>query len=218
MKVSLKHYIIHSLAILFFASATAFSQSKEDPLKEVLESEEYKELDKSLQRNKNRDLATWLDPESSYGELLLGSGRESILSNWLNVPSEPFVLSQKDVIRKPEYLTITHLYFAEGQKTKYSIQFFIPYPKYGPMSTYGLVSDIESLKPPGLRIKTSEKVTVGNLPATLFHEVDNSCSVLISLPKYSFVQGKVKDCSEIKNLMQLLSDVNIENVSEKLIS
>ena len=205
------------LVVTFITNAPLYSQDKEDPLKKVIESEEYKELDKSLQRNKNRDLATWLDPESSYGKLLLGSGRESILSNWLNVPAEPFSLLEKEVFRKSEYLSVTHLYNAEGLKIKYSIQFFIPYPKYGPMSTYGLVSDIESLKPPGLRIKTSEKITIGNLPATLFHEIDNSCSVLISLPKYSFAQGKVKDCSEIKNLMQLLSDLNIENVSEKLL-
>lgn len=202
--------------LLIFEVFPVYAQENEDPLKKVLESDEFKELDKSLQRENNNDLTSWVDPESHYGQLLLGSGRESILSNWINTPSEPFFLSQKDASKKSEYLTITHTYTAEGQKLKYYVQFFIPYPKYGPMSTYGLVSDIEALKPPGLRIKTSEKISIGNIPGTLFHEIDNNCSVLIPLPRYSFAQGRLKDCTQIKNLMQLLSDLNLENVVEKL--
>lgn len=203
--------ILFSFVTLFFSPLMIMA----DPLEEVIQSEEYKDLKKSVDSNREK-LDQWVDPKSNYGRVLLNSEKSSELSEWLHQPPMSLLEKKRLVKRHKEYLEVAHQYKGVDKDASLVLSFFIPYPKYGPMSDHGLVSDLNSLEPPVLTARSSEDVKIGELSGKLFHEFSNECSILIRLPKFTRVQGKVSSCNHIRLLTELLETIGIEEVARRL--
>lgn len=207
---------IRSVIVLIFASLVLFQPNlNADPLEEVIQSEEYQDLKKSVDSNREK-LDQWVDPTSDYGRVLLNSDKSSELSEWLHQPPMSLIEKKRLVKRHKEYLEVAHHYKGVEKDALLTLAFFIPFPKFGPMSDHGLVSDLNSLEPPVLTARSSEDIKVGELSGKLFHEFSNECSILIRLPKFTRVQGKISSCSNIRLLTELLESIGIEEVARRL--
>ena len=174
-------------------------------------------IEEAINKDGPKDnLADWVDPSTPFGRVLLNSGPESELSEWLAPSPNGIREHKRSVRRKPEYLQITHEYESMRSKALIRIRFYLPYPKYGPMTDYGLVSELPELFPPKRGILSSESILVGEIQADLYHEPRGACSILIKLPKYSFFEGTINDCTNSGELIGLIEALNLNPVIEKL--
>lgn len=175
------------------------------------------EIEEAISKKEQRDnLAEWVDPATPFGRVMLNSATSSELSEWLSPSPIGIIETKRSVKRKPEYLQITHEYITREYNTEIYIKFYLPYPKYGPMTQYGLIDDLARLEPPKRAVLSSESILVGDIPATLFHEPKDVCSLLIKLPKFSYFEGTVKGCSRTSELIRLVTALNLKTVTAKL--
>lgn len=205
---------MNCFVILFLLTLVIPEYLSADPLEEVIQSEEYQDLKKSVDSNQEK-LDQWVDPSSDFGRVLLNSDKSSELSEWLNPPPTSVIEKKRIVKRHKEYLEIIHNYKGVEKDVSLSLTFFIPFPKFGPMSEHGLVSDLNSLEPPALTARSIEDIKIGDFPGKLFHEFTNECSILIKIPKFTRVQGRISSCSSIRMLTQLLESIGIEEVARR---
>lgn len=194
------------IRFLFLLSFTSIILG--DPLQEVEEAIKGKDP--------KDNLAKWVDPATPFGRLMLNYGSTSELSEWLAPSPVGIKETKRSVRRKLESLQITHEYISMKTKTPIRIRFILPYPKYGPMTQYGLVKELAALEPPKRQVLSSESILVSNIKAELYHEPRGVCSILIKLPKFSFFEGTINNCSESSELIRLIQTLNLEPVIKKL--
>ena len=209
--IRIRKFLHQSAVILLFASTpTVFA----DPLDEVIESDRYQELKKSVDSNQQK-LDLWVDPSSDFGRVLLNSDSTSELWEWLHEPPTSVVQKKGFVKHHREYLELTQSYQGVDKPATLRVTFYIPFPKFGPMSDHGLVSDLNALEPPALATRSSEDIKIGELTGKLYHEFSNECSIVLKLPKFTRVQGKISTCATINLLTNLMESLRIEEVARR---
>lgn len=206
-----------SFALLFLLINVSLEQAVVcDPLKEVMESEEYKELTKEPNdRTRRESIEKLVDPNSNYGRLLLESGKGSELSEWIKPSKTSFKKISGEVKRNRQFLMVNHVYETKSG-AKLILNVFVPNPQYLSMVQYGLINEFSDIVPPKLPVLSSESITVHGLPGELYHQREGGCSIVLRLIKETYVQFVTQSCKDIADLARLGEELDLQNLNNRL--
>lgn len=188
----------------------------DDPLKDLLQSPELRELPKSKDKQNEKELLQYVDPDTNYGSLVLEKENVSAISAWLSPVPAGFKILKINIRRKHEFLEVKHVYSHSKSAFQFYVKVLVPYPKFIDASGFGLIKSFSELYPPILKIDSTEDLELRGMPAKLYHRLDGSTSILIRYPKNSLINFVCTEPKAVVEMIRLAQLLPLEELRSRL--
>lgn len=158
--------------------------------------------------------------ESNYWSIFASDSGPKRINEWLGKADESFVFDSKIAGYKDDCAFLKNKYVNfKFKKYRFTVTVLLPYPHLAvEITDVKLIPQLAMLEPPGLDVKTLEKINVQGFEASLFFQKNNHCAVHIPLPKTSLLFAEVDNCEISSELVRLLESLDIKRVAQKIMS
>ena len=156
----------------------------------------------------------WGGEGTEYSMLFCGKRGTDLLENWINIKSLEYKCDppfKQNAIRWLQVDRKCH----SPTGARVAAMVLVPHPRYVDQAKDGLLESFSDPDPPRLRVDSSEAVKIGSLPATLYHQKKNQCSILLKLPKGAVINFS-GECSNVKAMIKLGELLTVDYLKKKL--
>lgn len=185
-----------------------------DPLKELMNSPEMQQFDKSWTAE-DINGPRWFKPGTEFTSIFVNADGFLELNVWVAPASGVYVGGAQSGVRSHEHVETERVYSAANMND-IRVRILVPHPKYVSMIQFGLVAAFAELEPPALRFENKEDITVRGRKATLYTLKNGSCMLLFKLTKGSVVQLSQNECRSLKDLVGLGELLDLARLERKL--
>ena len=204
--------------VILCLQASAFA---DDEYKQILKSRELAAISSGSRKDETptgfRD-GPWFKANSDFASIFLRPlGQLQLI--WWSAPPLSRYKEKKEADRGVSKIFASAFvtYREKGTKRDLDVSVYVPHPSYIEMVRSGVVPELAALIPPPSKLQKAEKITVNGIEAEAYWKMDDSCALLVRLPRDSFLQiASPGTCYKFEDLKTLLSVMNIQKLKRKL--
>jgi len=213
------HRVFKIIAIIALTlGAPALSAG--DDLVDVMNSEEMKRMRRLTDEGSREDYrGKWAPAGKNYSMLFNSKSGIENLKFWLGVAESDYKLGRDFTQRFREYLMLKRFY-ETPEEQQLEITLLVPHPRYVQQVEFDLVEEIARLKPPLLRVESTEEMKIQGQESFLYHtkykkKQVSICTLFIKLSKEAVLHMNGA-CDATDHMITLANMLSIERLNGKL--
>lgn len=216
MKLSLIYFF--SLALFLSLSESLCLAQNQQSLEGLMNSPQYKELRGSSALSNNSIFSNWVDDGTNYNRLFAPKqGNAKFLLMWIGNSVQEFPVKSSMSDENNQFVYAVRTYFIPKFYKELRLSILVPRPTSVKSVEYRLIPDFSVLEPPVLKVSQQRDLEIRGQRATLYqHQGGYGCSILIKLVKQAVASMYSPSCAYEREMIQVLENVDLKRLVDKL--
>ncbi|RMG42758.1 MAG: hypothetical protein D6719_05525 [Candidatus Dadabacteria bacterium] len=204
---------------LFYPLTGAIGTAHADNLTDILNSPRMAQFSLESRQIMNRNARrgrVWIKKGSSLYKIFNPSvGGPSLLINWIGGNISGYRKINEHAQIKYEYAYASAKYQNSNEK-QFKVEVLLPHPKYRSSVEFGLIQAFNKYKPPVLKVKKQEVMSIKGHKARLYISTANNCSIVLNTLKSGLINIAQSDCRDFKGIIKFARSLDLIRLKRKL--